>query len=105
MNEKYCLIGKIHCFRYRYENGHRCTCMPTIYQNFNGYEFETCPWPSKQQKIERYNMCSDQPAQIDCRNDICKWHSNGRCTNISPAITIYPYDGHVHGNCYSRMID
>lgn len=39
---------------------------------------------------ERYNMCKDQPAQIDCRNIACKFHINAACTNVSPAITLMP---------------
>ena len=37
---------------------------------------------------ERYPMCEDQPAQIDCRNTECLYHINGKCKNISPAITL-----------------
>ncbi|MHA2274210.1 MAG: hypothetical protein ACXAC2_00485 [Candidatus Kariarchaeaceae archaeon] len=37
----------------------------------------------------RYPMCDDQPAQIDCRVTQCKYYgSAGKCTNISPAITL-----------------
>lgn len=36
----------------------------------------------------RYEMCNDQPAQIDCRNTKCIYHKEGSCTNVSPAITI-----------------
>lgn len=36
----------------------------------------------------RYEMCEDQPAQIDCRNIKCIYHKEGSCTNVSPAITI-----------------
>lgn len=36
----------------------------------------------------RYPMCKDQPAQIDCRNTSCVFHSNGSCQNVSPAITL-----------------
>lgn len=37
---------------------------------------------------DRYPMCNDQHAQIDCRRSGCKWHDNGKCTNVSPAITV-----------------
>lgn len=37
---------------------------------------------------ERYPMCKDQPAQIDCRNTDCIFNKNGSCTNESPAITL-----------------
>ena len=46
---------------------------------------------------ERYEMCKDQPAQIDCREENCKCHKNGSCHNISPALTIHK--GHV--TCWS----
>jgi hypothetical protein len=36
---------------------------------------------------ERYELCKDQPAQIDCRVSSCAYHKEGSCTNISPAIT------------------
>ena len=36
----------------------------------------------------RYPMCSDQLAQIDCREESCMFHVNARCNNISPAITL-----------------
>jgi hypothetical protein len=37
---------------------------------------------------ERYPMAESQPAQIDCRNERCKYHVGGRCTNTAPAITL-----------------
>ena len=37
---------------------------------------------------ERYPMCKDQPAQIDCRREDCKYHQGGACVNVSPAITL-----------------
>lgn len=37
---------------------------------------------------DRYNMCKDQPAQIDCRNITCVHHADGACKNISPAISL-----------------
>ena len=36
----------------------------------------------------RYDMCQEQPVQLDCRNDGCKYHRNAACINESPAITI-----------------
>ena len=42
-----------------------------------------------QDKGQRYPMCKDQPAQIDCRVTTCKYYVGaGYCTNISPAITL-----------------
>lgn len=46
---------------------------------------------------KRYPMCKDQPAQIDCRREHCKWHKNANCTNISPAITLQ----HEKAVCWS----
>lgn len=43
-------------------------------------------------------MCKDQLAQIDCRKTNCIFHSNGRCNNISPAITLDPGNS---GRCWS----
>lgn len=37
---------------------------------------------------ERYNMCKDQIAQIDCRKETCFHYDQGHCLNISPAITL-----------------
>ena len=37
---------------------------------------------------ERYAMCHDQKAQIDCRKDDCPHYDRGNCLNISPAITL-----------------
>jgi Fe-S-cluster containining protein len=38
---------------------------------------------------DRYQMCKDQLAQIDCRMIDCIFYkSSGRCSNISPAITL-----------------
>jgi hypothetical protein len=105
-HEKFCPAGKILCAHYRKDlitQGGMCAGSKTYYSSVN--DWEICPVPSRQQKIGRYPMCEDQPAQIDCRNDMCKWHSETKCTNISPAITIYVRDGFITGNCYSRMID
>lgn len=46
----------------------------------------------------RYPMCNDQPAQIDCRNHFCKFHNNGTCTNVSPAITL-----NIHSACSGQV--
>jgi len=37
---------------------------------------------------ERYSMCEDQTAQIDCRLVDCKFHQGTSCTHISPVITL-----------------
>lgn len=37
---------------------------------------------------KRYNMCQDQPAQIDCGELDCIFNSHGACNNISPALSI-----------------
>lgn len=37
---------------------------------------------------ERYPMCKDQPAQIDCWAIKCKKHGKGACHDISPALTL-----------------
>lgn len=39
---------------------------------------------------DRYPMCKDQPAQIDCRVVECQFHNGGACSNVSPAIALYP---------------
>lgn len=42
-------------------------------------------------KSDRYPMCKDQPAQIDCRDTDCKYNiGGGQCSNSSPAITLHP---------------
>jgi len=49
-----------------------------------------------QVKKEKYQMCKEQPAQIDCRQMNCIWHkAGGHCTNISPAITLNGNDTYV----------
>ena len=50
---------------------------------------------------ERYPMCEDQPAQIDCRREGCQFHDNGKCNNVSPAITLNS-DGSFH--CWSHRL-
>lgn len=47
---------------------------------------------------ERYPMCQDQPAQLDCRMTSCRYHRAGQCVNISPAITLQP-EGYAY--CWS----
>lgn len=94
MNAKtYCPLGKINCGRFRnYQDGRGIRC-----EIDNGNEstswfisdFDTCPFTKRQQKIERYDMCEDQPAQIQCYNHYCIYHTPdkyGECTNQSPAI-------------------
>lgn len=49
---------------------------------------------------ERYPMCEDQPAQIDCRVTDCIFYKGaGTCSNVSPAITLNP-DGRFV--CWSK---
>ena len=48
---------------------------------------------------ERYPMCDDQPAQIDCRVETCSFHKDGNCTNVSPAIVLLPSGYFI---CWSR---
>jgi len=49
---------------------------------------------------DRYPMCKDQPAQIDCRNTDCRFHVNGFCINASPAITLH---NNLHFTCWSSI--
>jgi Lar family restriction alleviation protein len=57
------------------------------------------PEPAKHQEPEsRYPMCADQHAQVDCRRTKCRYHQPGKCTNVSPAITLGE-DG--AGRCWS----
>lgn len=38
----------------------------------------------------RYPMCKDQIAQIDCRVKDCNYNlGTGKCSNVSPAITLH----------------
>ena len=38
---------------------------------------------------ERYPMCADQPAQVDCRRTDCQFYQGaGKCSNVAPAITL-----------------
>lgn len=48
---------------------------------------------------ERYRMCEDQPAQIDCRVEECVFYKQGGCTNSSPALTL-TVSGYL---CWSRI--
>ncbi len=44
---------------------------------------------TKELEGRRYPMTKDQAAQIDCRNESCKFYKGGgTCSNISPAITL-----------------
>lgn len=45
--------------------------------------------PVMNEFLSRYPMCKDQPAQIDCTVNNCKYNKGaGRCSNISPAISL-----------------
>lgn len=49
---------------------------------------------------ERYPMCQDQPAQIDCRVEECAYYRGSlKCANTSPAITLSAWGGYV---CWSK---
>ena len=50
-----------------------------------------------------YPMGKQQPAQIDCRREYCKYHMYGRCTNPAPAITLNgaPSMTNEKGVCWS----
>jgi hypothetical protein len=38
---------------------------------------------------DKYPMCKDQLAQINCRVQTCKYNTGGgNCSNVSPAITL-----------------
>lgn len=50
---------------------------------------------------ERYPMCEDQPAQIDCRITDCDYHKCGSCNNVSPAITLNENGTFV---CWSKSL-
>ena len=53
---------------------------------------------------DRYPMCADQPAQIDCRRSRCRFHNSaGECTNPAPAITLNgpPSMTNEKGVCWS----
>jgi len=50
--------------------------------------------------MNRYDMTNDQDAQIDCRNKDCRFYkADGKCSNISPAITLNPDNTFV---CWSK---
>jgi hypothetical protein len=47
--------------------------------------------PVKYTHDKRHPMCSDQPAQIDCRVFTCYHYGKEcNCLNVSPAITLNP---------------
>ena len=49
---------------------------------------------------ERYPMGADQPAQIDCRREDCRFYQGaGECSNVAPAITLNPQKTYV---CWSH---
>lgn len=49
-----------------------------------------------------YDMCELQPAQLDCRVELCKFYAGaGICKNKAPAITLHPDKSFV---CWSRKI-
>ncbi len=49
-------------------------------------------------RAERYPMCKDQKAQIDCRVHNCFYNHGAKCNNESPAITL---NLGRHFNCWS----
>jgi hypothetical protein len=58
---------------------------------------------AKEMQGPRYPMCKDQPAQIDCRVDKCKYYTGaGACSNVSPAITLNANRTFV---CWSKDIE
>lgn len=86
MNPKtYCPLGKIDCESYAIEDRN---CNSRCRHGWLHCETEVCPFPSKQQEIERYDMCEDQPAQINCTQLMCLWCDCYKCKNVSPAIQI-----------------
>ncbi len=101
MNLKtYCPLGKINCERFIHttESGW-IRCASNINDRFcSTYlmepRFQICPIPNSQIKTERYDLCEDQAAQINCHRDTCIWNSgqinqySGWCKNISPAIVL-----------------
>ena len=63
------------------------------------------PTPEPAPEPERlYPMGKQQPAQIDCRREYCKYHMYGRCTNPAPAITLNgpPSMTNEKGVCWSH---
>jgi hypothetical protein len=50
---------------------------------------------------DRYPLCKDQLAQIDCRKTECPFHEDGKCNNSSPAITLHHIGKFI---CWSRNI-
>ena len=62
------------------------------------------PKPEPESEPERiYPMGKQQPAQIDCRREYCRYHMYGRCTNPAPAITLNgpPSMTNEKGVCWS----
>jgi hypothetical protein len=109
MNAKtYCPLGEIYCGRHKIftdGRGERC-----VIETDNGYtstywiisDFDTCPFINHQQKIERYDMCEDQPAQIRCHSENCIWNKDMMvCKNISPAIEMFSYGSSELYGCHS----
>jgi hypothetical protein len=90
MNAKtYCPLGKIDCGNFCGGDGGSINCGGVYFSAMN---IEVCPRPSKWKILERYNMCEDQPAQIECYRKECVWNGGGgmnlNCKNISPAIRL-----------------
>lgn len=55
---------------------------------------------------DRYPMTTDQPAQIDCRHTDCHWNAGGgRCTNVSPAVTLHAGGKAMCWSSYKREED
>ena len=99
MNTKtYCPLGKCDCKNYgdiAYYSPLkeiRCFADGGLRLKLMSPDYEVCPIPSNQQKIERYDMCEDQPAQIECWKNNCVWQDEIQyriCKNISPAIELH----------------
>ena len=86
----------------------QCNCCSAVHtDNARGHAAAIAAWnrrasipePAKHQEPEsRYPMCAGQHAQVDCRRTTCRYHQPGKCTNVSPAITLGE-DG--AGRCWS----
>ena len=52
---------------------------------------------------ERYPMSTDQPAQIDCRREDCIFYQGaGKCSNVSPAITLNSQKDYICWSCVEK---
>ena len=91
------MIKRLDFIEWARANGHAKTQVPMNllemildYQKYAESEFKNLNIQRVSHLFgEHYPMCEPQPVQLDCRETECRYHKNGACNNVAPAITIH----------------